>query len=255
MQTTGISMNQSHIYLSTNGSNIQHKDITTNEWNHKWAGTGADGVSLTNNSILTDISNNSDLFFGSSNGTKFITNVYITRTNPTVIPSKSLACCGTPDLSTIYVGTDLGEIHNVSLNLIDSTLTCGVGKKLVSGWSGWIVGLACSHDGTIIYACFEQRQIYKSTNSGNTFTALTANILAGSTPTWRGLRCSAEGNVVAAIRSDRNVDISVSAGNKWTTRRLPAGQEFRSLDLSSDGSKCIIGTLRGIYILNINILF
>ncbi len=96
-------------------------------------------------------------------------------------------------------------------------ITSGTGM----GTTGNYAKIACSADGSIIYATFDpaQASIRKSTDFGATWHGI--SLLAGLVDRVNVIECSADGNTVVVGMSgsgaDQQIVVSVNGGSTWTT--------------------------------------
>lgn len=95
-------------------------------------------------------------------------------------------------------------------------------------------GMASSADGSIIYAGSNVGNIYRSADSGITWTALTS---AGSRG-WYGIATNAAGTKIVATSNTGFVYISNDSGATWTQTSL-ASQTWVGAAMSPDGTKIL----------------
>lgn len=95
-------------------------------------------------------------------------------------------------------------------------------------------GTASSADGSILYAGSNVGSIYRSADSGVTWTALTS---AGSRG-WYGLATNAAGTKIIATANTGFVYISNDSGATWTQTSLPS-QTWVGAAMSPDGTKLL----------------
>ena len=124
--------------------------------------------------------------------------------------------------------------YNLSTNSWGSNLSSTVGlPRSITG----------SQDGTIIYAAGGDMQnnanfsIYKSTNSGATFTAL-----ASTSKNWLGLKASSDGTKLIGWDRSNNVWISQDSGVTWELQNNHPSSGIQSVKFSGDGSKAYMTT-------------
>jgi uncharacterized repeat protein (TIGR02543 family) len=124
--------------------------------------------------------------------------------------------------------------YNLSTNSWGSNLSSTVGlPRSITG----------SQDGTIIYAAGGDMQnnvnfsIYKSTNSGATFTAL-----ASTSKNWLGLKASSDGTKLIGWDRSNNVWISQDSGVTWEFQNNHPSSGIQSVKFSGDGSKAYMTT-------------
>jgi hypothetical protein len=231
--------NNNVIYLGSNGNGIIR-------FNESWSTTltNTSGMSIGSKNMVISKSKTIQRFFSSSNGQYFIINTphtsnQVKQFSNANVPTNSLSSCGTDDLSTVYVGSTTGLIHKVSINWgntnASTSLSCTAGIRLNSSDTTFIRGLACSSNGTIVYACTGNNKIYKSTNSGSSFSELANSPFGGH----RSLACSSDGNVVVVCRFNQAIHISDNGGVNWTSGTII--KDWTSVDISSDGTKLIAG--------------
>lgn len=158
------------------------------------------------------------------------------------IPISSVSCCGSDDLSTVYVGSYEGKVHKVTItwgttnNL--TSLICDAGITINTSQLTDINGLACSSDGTIIYASPKGGKIYKSTNSGASFSILNNSPNADATSSfWASMQCSSNGDVIVACRRQNYIYMSSDGGVTWTNNSIYDNWKF--VDISRDATKIL----------------
>jgi hypothetical protein len=123
--------------------------------------------------------------------------------------------------------------YNLTTNSWGSNLSSTVGlPRSITG----------SQNGTIIYAAGGDMQnsvnfsIYKSTNSGETFTALN-----NTSKNWLGLKASSDGTKLIGWDRSNNVYISQDSGVTWDYQNNPSSG-IQSVKFSGDGSKAYMTT-------------
>ena len=175
------------------------------------------------------------------------------------VPYNSFNSCGNNDLSRIYVGSNVGKIHIVTINwgidISNTVISCDAGKLLNSLSTEAVRGLSCSSDGSIVYACLQQGKIYKSTDSGLTFTILTNSPEIPSNDTikiWRSLSCSSDGSVIIVCRYNEKNYISGDGGISWVSNSLV--KTWGTVSLHKNGSKFMSCTETEAYFGNISYL-
>lgn len=95
-------------------------------------------------------------------------------------------------------------------------------------------GMTTSADGSIVYAGSNVGSIYRSADSGVTWTALTS---AGSFG-WYGISTNAAGTKIVASTNTGFVYVSNDSGATWTQTSLPS-QPWNGTAMTPDGSKII----------------
>lgn len=210
-------------------------------------------------------------FFSSSNGHGFafatsyneapriaIADITSTTLQVPNVPYNSFNCCGNNDLSRIYVGSNVGKIHIVTINwgidIPSTVISCDAGQLLNPLSTLSVRGLACSSDGSIVYACLQQGKIYKSIDSGLTFTILTNSpeVPNNDTKIWRSLSCSSDGSVIIVCRYNEKNYISGDGGISWVSNSL--SKTWIHVSLNNDGSKFMSCTDSAAYFGNISYL-
>jgi hypothetical protein len=159
------------------------------------------------------------------------------------IPTHSRNCCGVDNLSTVYIGSSVGKVHKLSITwsaLHLTTFSCDAGTTINTSDTGYITGIACSSDGTIVYACTATGKIYKSTNSGVNYSVLTNSPTATTGNVWSSMACSSNGNVVVVARTIGLIYLSTDGGNTWISGNSVSGS-WHWIDVSSDGTKVAAG--------------
>lgn len=241
----GIIAHKNVIYIGSNGGGIRRSTNTGVNWSSTFALSISIGAK---NMIISKTTQ--ERFFSSTNGQSFIlqtpysaTNVkQVTSSTVSNVPANSIACCGTDDLSTVYVGST-GGVNKVIITWgadnTNTSFTCSTIVSIVSGQQ--VRGLACSSNGTIVYACGQTGQIYKSINSGISFSVLSNSTNVTDTNTWRSMACSANGVVVVACRNIGVIYLSIDGGITWTNDTN--SKAWNSVDISRDGTKLIAGEL------------
>lgn len=269
-----IASDGSLVIIGSNGGqyNISKSFDGGNTWTKSYLGTGpyntAPGFSF---SIPPDcILMAQNRLFISSNGngcalsTSYNGNLRLvsTTSSPPInnVPQYCFNSCGNTDLSRIYIGSKDGYIHivNVEWGIDNSStiITCDVGNKLNKPSTTLlpVKGLACSSDGTIVYACLQEGQIYKSTDSGLNFTILTnsPSVPSGNANIWRSLDCSSDGSVVIVCRYNEKIYVSGDGGESWKSNNTV--KLWINVYLDDDGSKFICCTTTTYYVGFINYL-
>jgi photosystem II stability/assembly factor-like uncharacterized protein len=238
----GVVSNINVIYVGSGNNNTL---IMSTDSGINWT-TLLESTNISPSSML--ISNNN--FFSSTDGRSFIINAAhsnnvraINNTIVTNVPSHSRCCCGTSNLSTIYVGSNLGKVHKVTITWgstnSTTSLSCTGGVTINSSNLGYVM-VACSSDGTIVYACTGTGRIYKSTNSGNSFSELANSLNVTDTNHWNTMACSSNGNVVVAARMGGFIHLSTDGGTTWSTGNSVSGFWWW-VGVSSDGTKLFAG--------------
>lgn len=210
------------------GGALNRDIIKSTDSGSNWVKVGTSYISQ--KSML--ISKTSERFFSSSDGTSFHINT--PHTNNTLlnvsggnIPISSQNCCGNSDLTRVYVGSNTGKVHTVTITWgptnATTSISCDVGVILNTSDTGYIKGLACSSNGTIVYACTATGKIYKSTNSGTSFNVLSNSSTTSTGNTWNTMACSLDGNTVVAARSGGLIYLSTNGGETWTTGNSISG--------------------------------
>ncbi len=159
------------------------------------------------------------------------------------IPTHSRNCCGVDNLSTVYIGSSVGKVHKLSITwstLNSTTFSCDAGTTINTSDGGYISGIACSSDGTIVYACAATGKIYKSTDSGVNYSVLINSPTAIAGNVWNSIACSSDGNVVVAARMIGLIYLSTDGGNTWISGNSVSGSWWW-IDVSSDGTKVAAG--------------
>lgn len=221
---------------------------------------GPDNMLMSQNRFFTSSNGDGFAFATSYNEAPRIAIADITSTTLQVpnVPYNSFNSCGNNDLSRIYVGSNVGKIHIVTINWgidIPSTIiSCDAGQLLNPPSTSSVRGLACSSDGSIVYACLQQGKIYKSIDSGLTFTILTNSpeVPNNDTKMWRSLSCSSDGSVIIVCRYNEKNYISGDGGISWVSNSL--SKTWIHVSLNNDGSKFMSCTETAAYFGNISYL-
>lgn len=143
------------------------------------------------------------------------------------------------DTYGVYVSTNL-NFYSVP----NTTLSCDTGYQLSS--SSHVRGLACSSNGTIVHACIGTGKIYKSIDSGNTFSELTNSPNVTNANIWRSMSCSSDGSIVVACKSTGFISVSTNSGITWISgvSGVPGtavSKGWNSVSMSDDGTKLLAG--------------
>jgi hypothetical protein len=245
----GIVANNNVIYLGTNQKGLLR-------FNESWSAplTNTSSLSIGAKNMVISESGTIQRFFSSTRGQSFIINTPHTSDEVRIfsgsnIPVNSICSCGTDNLSTVYVGSSTGHVHKVTISWGDTnnttSLSCSTGIKINTSDSNSVKGMACSSNGIIVYACTGIGRIYKSTNSGVSFSQLgnSPSNPGPSTTTsqWQDLACSSDGNVVVACVYSKNIHISDNGGESWSnvvnSSGTPTTSNWGSIDISRDGTK------------------
>lgn len=94
--------------------------------------------------------------------------------------------------------------------------------------------VCCSADGTIVYACANNEYIYKSTDSGVTWTSFDSS---PGTRAWTSITCSNDGLKVFAV-VDTSAELSsrsIDGGATWTDMAIQVSSVFRKVICSTNG--------------------
>jgi len=109
----------------------------------------------------------------------------------------------------------------------------------------------CSEDGSIQLAAISDNDLYKSDNTGNTWTQISNSNLPTDLD-YRSVAMSSDGSILLAATYDNGVYISTYSGAIWTQisdGNLPTDLDYRSVAMSSDGSIQLAATNgNGVYI-------
>lgn len=105
----------------------------------------------------------------------------------------------------------------------------------LSSLGGLLRKIASSSDGTILYAVFQGLKIYKSTDSGATWSQLTNS----GAYTWRSICCSSDGTKIYASAYSGDVYKSNDSGATWSSCGT-LNYYNGAIGCSSDGSKIIV---------------
>lgn len=106
--------------------------------------------------------------------------------------------------------------------------------------------LACSADGTKVFAADLVNNIYRSADSGNTWNVTSAPM----TNYWSGLAASADGSKLTAValydnnNSNTYIFSSSNSGTSWLAAGAPR-QRWSTVACSDDGTKLVAGTEPG----------
>ena len=99
---------------------------------------------------------------------------------------------------------------------------------------------ASSADGSIILATSNVGYVYKSTDSGVTWSQITSATLG--TAGWQGAAVSADGTRMAVSKWGGGIYVSSDSGNTWTQTATAYGsQNWRDVAMSRDGKHLVIG--------------
>lgn len=198
-----------------------------------------------NNNFVASNNGSWILYANNANSIRFTTNM----------PQNSLVTCGNDDLSVIYVGSSNNNVFKLNFTPADSSLNYVRTTTLPSGnTTKFIRGLACSSDGTIVYASQDATKIYKSIDSGNNFAILTSSPTASTSNIWRSMDCSADGNIIVACMNPGYIYVSASGGKLWTSTNNNADTylNWNDVTISKDGRTFIACHTTGLYIGNIS---
>jgi len=126
----------------------------------------------------------------------------------------SLMYAGADSLAGIYASTDFGH-------------TWGSTPATGSGWRG----VACSADGTKIFAVPNSGDIQFSLDSGATWSGV-----SGSSMAWSSVACSADGSqILAAVRGGR-LFLSTNSGAVWNFTGPTGNASWTAVAVSADGT-------------------
>lgn len=93
--------------------------------------------------------------------------------------------------------------------------------------------IAMSGDGQKIYVINAGGSIWKSTDTGSTWSALSSS----GTRTWSAISTSQNGNVVVAAVATGYIYVSTDSGSTWSEKTAAGSRSWRTVTVSSDGTK------------------
>jgi photosystem II stability/assembly factor-like uncharacterized protein len=147
-------------------------------------------------------------------------------------PAISIAASSSCNI--IYVSS--GGFSNQSIMSTNS----GTSWTTINVTASAFTGIACSSDGKIVYLVADGGNIYKSTNTGSTWTPYT-NL---GTKRWRSICCSSDGKKVTVCTYGSGIYQSLDGGSSWYL--IPNdGSNFNSVCCSSDGSVAFVSVNQG----------
>ncbi len=118
--------------------------------------------------------------------------------------------------------------------------------------SGYYNSVACSADGSIVYAVPASGNIQKSTNGGYFWTATTYSAggafircSADGSKLFASIACSGDGTYQAAL-SGGSVYISTNSGTTWSAKLAAAPANIACLAASSDCTRLLVGVTNGL---------
>ncbi len=141
----------------------------------------------------------------------------------------NVACSA--DGSKVIIGTSNGGPLWVSTN------SCASWTK-VPGLAGWGY-VACSSDGSTMYAAFEGSNVFVSRNSGASWTKLN---LPFQGLAWRNIACSSDGQYAIVVEYNGKVCVTTNFGQSWATQTSSVlnTNAWCGATCSLDGSQMIL---------------
>lgn len=101
--------------------------------------------------------------------------------------------------------------------------------------------LGASDDGTkVIIGSRGSNYLYRSTNSGATFTQSLSAATTGNTNVY-GCSSSGDGTKLIAVTTGGKVLVSIDSGSNWTLESGIASGDWYNVSMSYDGSRAIVG--------------
>ena len=97
-------------------------------------------------------------------------------------------------------------------------------------------GLACSSDGIIAYIVNDGGYIYKSTNTGVSWTAFTTMEIKR----WKAICCSSDGQTVSVCSYGDGIYRSINGGNNWDLIDNTLGRNYKSICCTRDGTTTFV---------------
>lgn len=97
---------------------------------------------------------------------------------------------------------------------------------------------AMSSNGSSIYIADGGGRLYKSTNSGGSWSTMDSTVRS-----WNSIACSADGTKIFVTVNNGQIYVSTNSGTSFTAR--DSNRLWRSVDCSADGSKLIASVYNG----------
>ena len=125
------------------------------------------------------------------------------------------------NVTSIILSQNYGQVYN-TVNIPVSTSA-----------SLYISGIACNGVGDVVYISYYNQQIYKSTNSGSTWSSI--NTVAN----YNGITCNDDGNIVCTIIYNGNILYSVDHGVTWNT--ISNVKLWTRININRNGTILMVG--------------
>jgi hypothetical protein len=119
------------------------------------------------------------------------------------------------------------QFQTASAETFSSWTNLATDKVGIQEWSG----VATTYDGSIAYASVQGGALYKSVDSGTTWT----QIAGTSIRNWVSIATNDSGTIVAAIEASGYIWVSSDSGASWNSRTSTGTKSWSSIAMSASG--------------------